>query len=503
MALNKRSEKGSPLTHNEVDANWTQLENWLAGKAPLNHTHSIANVTGLQVALDARMLNSQRGVANGVASLGSDGKVPMSQLPAMSGSSGMLFPHETLTGADVGKLVIWKDGKAQLPVFEDAVEELPIQVKIPMNLAGFHDFNPDNLILEFSTNPNDGDTLALRTDSTYTFKDTVTGSREVLIGADISETINNLIVEINNYDGYNNRLNYDTATTATLVVINRGSGIANPFSFSGNYFEGYGFAGSAITLSTNFVNAANRVQDCIVPFVLVAALGFYSLENKYTKYFDFYRSVTSFTQAVTEDGINLEYYPSSLEELKEGIAEFLNNQESIYSASWTDNDLIISFPYVDVFELFTLEIDPEFTDYWNDAFGTPELIYAGSVSTPSFCNFSILGLVKSVGTPDVEIYTEPICTFKSTHGTAVNWENLMDLNRCFVLDPDNVGYLKPITSIEISSLDTLFVVASAGYVTALDKNIGANSNFIGAFSLDLFALQVLYLLFNSEDEGGG
>ncbi len=48
----------------------------------------ISNVTGLQVALDAKQASSARGVANGYAPLDSTGKVPAVNLPAASGGSG-------------------------------------------------------------------------------------------------------------------------------------------------------------------------------------------------------------------------------------------------------------------------------------------------------------------------------------------------------------------------------------------------------------------------------
>lgn len=54
----------------------------LSNKADASHTHTIANVTGLQSALDAKLDDSQKGVANGLAELGADGLVPSSQLPS-------------------------------------------------------------------------------------------------------------------------------------------------------------------------------------------------------------------------------------------------------------------------------------------------------------------------------------------------------------------------------------------------------------------------------------
>ena len=47
-----------------------------------SHNHVISNIDGLQGALDSKIPTSQKGAASGVATLGSDGKVPTSQLPS-------------------------------------------------------------------------------------------------------------------------------------------------------------------------------------------------------------------------------------------------------------------------------------------------------------------------------------------------------------------------------------------------------------------------------------
>lgn len=60
----------------------TDLTAALAGKANTVHSHIIADVTSLQAALDAKLDDSQLGQPNGVASLGSDGKLTSSQAPA-------------------------------------------------------------------------------------------------------------------------------------------------------------------------------------------------------------------------------------------------------------------------------------------------------------------------------------------------------------------------------------------------------------------------------------
>jgi len=57
-----------------------------AAKARANHTgtQAISTIAGLQGALDAKIPASEKGAANGVATLGAGGKIPESQIPAVA-----------------------------------------------------------------------------------------------------------------------------------------------------------------------------------------------------------------------------------------------------------------------------------------------------------------------------------------------------------------------------------------------------------------------------------
>lgn len=118
MALNliKRLVLGRKLTHEEGDQNWSDIETAVNGKAPLSHSHSISNITGLTAELAAKLPTSARGSSNGVASLGADGKVPLSQLPAIDGMGLILMPKAaTITEASVNRLAMLdEDGKATI-----------------------------------------------------------------------------------------------------------------------------------------------------------------------------------------------------------------------------------------------------------------------------------------------------------------------------------------------------------------------------------------------------
>lgn len=58
------------------------------GAAPVSHTHTIANVTGLQTSLDSKLDDSQLGANSGVASLDSGGRLPSAQLTVHSHAIG-------------------------------------------------------------------------------------------------------------------------------------------------------------------------------------------------------------------------------------------------------------------------------------------------------------------------------------------------------------------------------------------------------------------------------
>ncbi|HSA05698.1 MAG TPA: hypothetical protein P5556_00805 [Candidatus Gastranaerophilales bacterium] len=69
---------GTALTKFE---NATQLANYLAGKSDVAHTHISDNITNFSTAVDAR-ITLQKGVANGIPTLDSGGKIPTTQIPA-------------------------------------------------------------------------------------------------------------------------------------------------------------------------------------------------------------------------------------------------------------------------------------------------------------------------------------------------------------------------------------------------------------------------------------
>lgn len=79
-AVQTQLDGKASASHTHAQSDVTGLAAALAGKADSAHTHAYADLTGKPTLGTAAALDS--GSANGVASLGSDGKVPTSQLPA-------------------------------------------------------------------------------------------------------------------------------------------------------------------------------------------------------------------------------------------------------------------------------------------------------------------------------------------------------------------------------------------------------------------------------------
>lgn len=76
MAIVTRASKGSELTHAELDNNFNELEDRIAGKANASHTHNISSITGLSDALNAKVDSDDANVPNGYVQLNPSGKIP-------------------------------------------------------------------------------------------------------------------------------------------------------------------------------------------------------------------------------------------------------------------------------------------------------------------------------------------------------------------------------------------------------------------------------------------
>lgn len=81
VSLQTALDTKAAVSHTHAISDVSTLQTALDAKAATSHTHAISNVTNLQTSLDAKINTSARGAANGVAPLGADNKVPLSNLP--------------------------------------------------------------------------------------------------------------------------------------------------------------------------------------------------------------------------------------------------------------------------------------------------------------------------------------------------------------------------------------------------------------------------------------
>lgn len=72
--VNSKTPTAGDITLNATDV----------GAASSTHTHAISDVSNLQTSLDAKIPNSEKGAASGVATLDAGGKLPTTQLPSLA-----------------------------------------------------------------------------------------------------------------------------------------------------------------------------------------------------------------------------------------------------------------------------------------------------------------------------------------------------------------------------------------------------------------------------------
>jgi hypothetical protein len=432
-----------------------------------------------------------------------------------NGSSGMYFPHETLTIADIGKLVIWKDGKAQLPVFEEAQDGQNEIVSFTLSGIDLHLPNyPVIFEYEMTTQPTPEDTFTFNaaltnegvaTPETLTFVVSASASNDVEIGATIADTVANLVAKI-------------VAVSETHVsATNTGSGFTIQYGCLGlsydlstdgeiTLFDDIGSIVFRSCISLLARNDIGRVNGYLVGFFILKGMKDAGLIEGYLndlELFNWYFSDFSiYTESNNPFGTQSGSRPRAegISEHKAGLVQKLKLVENIITAYFEGNILYIEHTF-DEFKFIAPEDEDLFVSGAWSAFSVEQ---EASSYIPSYCRYPILGLIKSVGISQVEIHTEPICEFTSVHDGIVSWETLMDLNRIFILNPDAPGYLMSVIVIGDSGLFTLpnlTTLVSPGYVAALDNNIESLSIFRGVFSVDLFTIQIFFLL-SSQDEGG-
>lgn len=520
MTLKKRSILGRELQWEEVDQNWSDIEQNLAQKANTAHTHSISNISGLQNALDLKIGLLQKGAANGVATLDATGKIPLSQLPDMPTSSSpsentITLPHSTLTSADIGKLVIFKDGNCLLPVFESEVLEEKKVVSTSFYKNTYDNFVVPYLLFQLTGLPSDGDNFQIPVKGEsggmlheyFTYKNSPSNPRDIEIGADVESTINNTVSVISTYL-IAPSINIAGVTNSNFsITYNALFEHGAYFDFNYNIFSGVYSYGTAINISKNNGGTlSERFMDALKGFLL---LRFIKIDNQrisdritpnVSELFEWFCQSPHFSQTVYRYGYNsdmLLLLPIDFSEFKNGLKERLELLPDIDAAQWIDEELHITIHN----ENMPVTIDSSGDNYniFNNAFSSFTTISDWVPPVPRHCQYPIVGLIKSVTATHGEISTDSLLEFTLTGTDELDYDALFGLGKYCVLNPDAPGYVMPLTNIEIRSIQGLLSVSGSGYVQSLDREVETDEAFLGYLSRDTYMLSILYMIISGGD----
>lgn len=489
MILRKRTIEDRELEWQEIDQNWADIEQGISQKAGNNHSHNQETVSGLSTSLDSKISQIQKGTFNGVATLGSDGKVPAAQLPDIataSPASGISLLHNSLTQADIGKIIIRKDKLCQLPVFEPAVENATI--KIPYDISGFRPYSPAVLTITFNSLITDGTTLSIPLFHrhyrypqyyNYTFRDVPSGTFDVPIEAGIALQKQSFLTVLNNtlpfseLDGYSiSDESNKVIITATLFVGDN----ANLFPFS--------VSGSGVNVSWNMTEYITGLQDSWIGFVAISSI---RLDNDEST-FQLGEIEDLFENIYTRDEYSLELFmtldqtfpmrlPASGTEIINLIINVLNESEYVDECADEDGHIKIVFTS-DIVNVEKRITDSGTNNLYNRFFG--EWIYVPKL--PSHCKYPIVGILKEVTATTCKIDMRPITQLRLTGSGNIDSGVLFGLGQYCILNPQEPGSLMSLASLadeDPISNEGIFTLLSSGYVKSLDKEVETGNLFYG------------------------
>ncbi len=138
----------SPTTHTHTINQVSALQSSLDGKAAAAHTHAQSDISGLTASLAATEKLVNKGAANGYAPLDSSGKVPAANLPTTIGGTGGSnnFDNGTITG----QIAVWDNvalrGRWQTPssVVLDRTQTVE---RNSATVLSFAEYNRRNILL--------------------------------------------------------------------------------------------------------------------------------------------------------------------------------------------------------------------------------------------------------------------------------------------------------------------------------------------------------------------
>lgn len=515
MGLNKRYEKDRPLTHAEMDANWSQIESWLAQKANSVHQHEIEQINGLLAALSSKLDANKVGVNNGVASLDNTGKVPLSQLPSIppppTAQNGMRFPQRNLTNADVGKVVVWKDGAVQLPEFTPEVPETSGIAKITYNTSQWAPPMFEKVLINISQQPNPDEVLELDIANNvegyssyiiaaYIFKASASSDNHIEIGITIEDTVDNIISKL---DGNQDRtIGFEiTKESSSSFSIEWRFIHFDVKDYDGNYMK-------IMKLKNNSPQVHQLPADMTVS--PVATFNIKSLfdtvfllrgirrgvwndfgddngEMMYARTLLTANPIAGYSEQLDFTGNSdlYLYMPVSIQEFKDGVVYWLEETESIESAHWEGDDLFIEFTTDDDEDELQLQFqapnDPGsnlYSGLWNGFDITQEYIPA----VPPLCPYPMYGVLDALDNGDALLSNNPILKFTTRYADFLEIEqisSLFDMLPFFVPDWEYPGELRPILHVatEYNIAAFFLPIIRHPFVVFKDNGISDNSFF--------------------------
>ena len=459
-------------------SNVENLENILINKADTSVTNNIQNqVNNRYTKTEVDNLLSQQG----------------------GGGNLMTFEHVGLTQDDIGKSVIVKNGKVQLPEFEPPIPMQPGIWRMKFNLEEFKPFAPTTLQLEFTGQPTDGDEIyigglgmGIKFGSTY----------DVQIGSTIKDTVENLRDYLVNQNVHLQSVELEIQDDVKLRLIRNSLDWYAYDYYIENLFVGTTISSGAITDSVfqgdvqMALDVHTRIGHVFVPILLYRYLFDVFSEGSDelpagAEIALHYGIATSFTATSTIDGSMPIKIPKDMSELKAGTLELLNKLSETYEEfpfSFhfdQEGDLIIEVGD-DLEELdngWTFSVPGELSGYFDDAFDAPDEEESFFPGVGVHCKWKVIGNIVELENNVAKINVSNRQFFKSSY--PINEEEFFaSFGRTLVLDPDKPGEWMPITLVQDMTIADMFTFQQNGIITTFEYSVAGEEDKLATISYD-------------------
>ncbi|MCO5230131.1 MAG: hypothetical protein M9958_03145 [Chitinophagales bacterium] len=411
--------------------------------------------------------------------------------PSIDDGYKMIFPHQGLTSSDVGKVVVWDGSHAILPTFTPYI--LPEKRIVDFQLARdvMVSFTPLSISLILHDNPQDGDgfDLVMPNFSTkpFSFKPSA-GSGEIQIGANIEATVANMaqfvsdnLGEFFTADIAGSPVN-DTLVIKEYVVPFNGL-FANPSVFSIT-----NMTGNFVTSTVPALTPSIQMGDCLAPLIFLDGLGLLdtSIENAFD---NLYSTDTFFSRKVHGFGnksYSTYYLPNGYSEVLD-FFEYYLTRFYFFDSITMPNSMTFRFElYINEDVTFdgVIDVNENYSSFWGSWMEEEgDIVAEGVIGKLPITFFPILGVVKSVSDSTVELFSQDVVSVMAQETiTDIEGNDPYIITQNFILDNENVGYLKSLIYItgfdlERYSVKTFFMLFKKNFYVCLDNNITASSLF--------------------------